>query len=149
LQDVHLRHMIKRDFLKRQLEELGRAIAKVIEDAQKLKEEGKVNEGIIKVNEAINDTFHLSVEDIVHIPLTNFIEVLVNEKKLSVTHLNYLGNLLYKATELDEQKNQMTNIKNLHEKILALFDYVNLTEKTFSFERDTKIKAIEGLLKEK
>jgi len=141
--------IIKRDFLKRQLEELERSIAKVIEDALKLQGQGKVNEGIILVEKAINDILHLNVEDMVSMPSSNFIKLLVNEKKLTVEHLNCLADLLYKITELYEQKKQSTNIKNLQEKILALFNYVNQTGKTFSLERDNKIKTLEGLLKEK
>jgi len=49
--------VIQRDFIKRQIEELGRAIGKVISDILKLQERGKLNEGVTMSQEILKSTF--------------------------------------------------------------------------------------------
>ena len=134
--------MIQRDFIKRQLEELGRALGKIISDILKLKDLGKVNEGIMMANETLENTFELDIENIFAHPLDNFVETLTKEKKYSSVHLNYLGDLLYATAELFEEKGEVEKAKILYQKVLAIFIHVNETEKTFSLARNNKMETI-------
>lgn len=138
--------MIQRDFIKRQLEELGRAITKVITDMLKLKELGKEDDGIIMAQETLKSTFDLDVENILSRPVEKIAETLAKEKNLSIVHLNYLGDLLYTTAKLFEQKMETAKATDLYEKVLAIFQYVNHNEKTFSTERNNKIGMIESYL---
>ncbi|MES2284252.1 MAG: hypothetical protein V4547_01105 [Bacteroidota bacterium] len=134
--------MIQRDFIKRQLEELGRAVAKIISDILKLKEQGKVDEGIVIAQETLESTFDLNIENILSLPLNNFVETLIKEKKYSSVHLNYLGDVLFASAELFEQKGEKKRSNELYQRVLVIFNYVNQTEKTFSVERNNKIEKI-------
>ncbi len=134
--------MIQRDFIKRQLEELGRTIGKVISDMLKLKERGMVNEGITLLQETLKNSFDLDIEKIFSLPLENFIETLVKEKKLSSAHLSYVGDIIYATAELFEQKKEIEKAKKLYQKVLIIFNYIDQTEKTFSLERKNKIEKI-------
>ncbi len=136
---------MQRDFIKRQLEELGQAIAKIISDILKLKELGKVDEGIVMTQETLESAFNLNIENILSIPLNNFVETLIKEKKYSSVHLNYLGDVLFAAAELYEQKGEMKTSKDLYQRVLVVFNYVDQTEKTFSLERNNKIEKIKKM----
>ena len=138
--------MIQRDFIKRQLEELGRAIAKVISDMQKLKVAGNVNDGIRLAQETLKSTFDLDMENLQSLPIDKFTETLITEKNLSIVHLNYLGNLLCATAEMFDQKKDTAKAKKLYQKALAIFHYVDHNERTFSVERNNKIEAIESYL---
>ncbi|MES2395577.1 MAG: hypothetical protein V4549_06225 [Bacteroidota bacterium] len=139
--------MIQRDFIKRQLEELGRAIGKVISDILKLKELGKVDEGIVIAQETLKSTFDLDIENLLSLPLDCFVETLIKEKKYSSVHLNYLGDVLFIAAELFEQKGEKKKSKELNQRILIIFNYIDQTEKTFSLERNNKIEKIKNNLR--
>ncbi len=134
--------MISRDFIKRQLEELGRAIAKVISDMLKLKGLGKADKGLVLAEESLKSTFDLEIENILEAAQDNFVDVLIVEKKFSPAHLSDLGDLLYASAELFEAKNEIDKAKNLYQKVLTIFNYVNFTEKTFSLQRNNKIETI-------
>lgn len=136
--------MIQRDFIKRQLEELGRAVAKIISDILKLKELGKVDEGIVLAQETLESTFDLDIENLLSLPLNNFVETLIKEKKYSSVHLNYLGDVLFITAELYEQKGEKQRSKELYQRVLIIFNYVDQTEKTFSLERNNKIEKIKN-----
>ncbi|MDO9185647.1 MAG: hypothetical protein Q7W13_06520 [Bacteroidia bacterium] len=136
--------MIQRDFIKRQLEELGRAVAKIISDILKLKELGKVDEGIVIAQETVESTFDLDIENLLSLPLNNFVETLIKEKKYSSVHLNYLGDVLLITAELYEQKGEKQRSKELYQRVLIIFNYVDQTEKTFSLERNNKIEKIKN-----
>lgn len=136
--------MIQRDFIKRQLEELGRAIGKIISDILKLKELGKVDEGIVIAQETLESTFDLDIENLLSLPLNNFVETLIKEKKYSSVHLNYLGDVLLITAELYEQKGEKQRSKELYQRVLIIFNYVDQTEKTFSLERNNKIEKIKN-----
>ncbi len=136
--------MIQRDFIKRQLEELGRAIAKVITDILKLKEEGKVNEGIVMAQATLKSSFDMDIEQVQSISVDNFIEKLINEKKIIPAQLTYVGDILYETAELFEQKKDTEKAKDLYTKTLLIFNYINQTEKTYSLERNTKMEIIKG-----
>lgn len=136
--------MIQRDFIKRQLEELGRAIGKIISDILKLKEIGKLDEGIVIAQETLESTFGLNIENILSIPSVNFVETLIEEKKYSSVHLNYLGDVLFTTAELFEQKGEKKRSKELYQRVLIIFNYIDQTEKTFSLERNNKIEKIKN-----
>ncbi|MDP1744262.1 MAG: hypothetical protein Q8L90_01720 [Bacteroidota bacterium] len=139
--------MIQRDFIKRQLEELGRAIGKIISDILKLKELGKVDEGIVIAQETLESTFDLDIENMLSLPLDSFVETLIKEKKYSSVHLNYLGDVLFAAAELFEQKDEKKRSKELNQRVLIIFNYIDQTEKTFSLERNNKIEKIKNNLR--
>ncbi len=134
--------MIKREFLKRQLEELGRDLEKVIASIQNLKEQGKFIEGIDMVQNSLGSIFDLSIEKVLSMLPDNFPERLLKEKKLTPVHLSYLGDILFAASELYDDEGETEKVKLLHNKILSVFNYINETEKTFSSSRNNKIEII-------
>jgi len=136
--------MIQRDFIKRQLEELGRAVAKIISGILKLKELGKLDEGIVIAQETLESTFDLDIEITLSLPLDNFVETLIIEKKYNSVHLNYLGDVLFVAAELFELKGDDRRSKDLYQRVLIIFNYIDQTEKTFSLERNNKIEKIKN-----
>ena len=136
--------MIQRDFIKRQLEELGRAIGKVISEILKLKEQGKLDEGIVMTQKTLEGTFDLDFENVLSIPSDNIVETLIKEKKYSSVHLNYLGDVLFTCAELFEQKGEKKKSKELYQRVLIIFNYIDQTEKTFSLERNNKIEKIKS-----
>jgi len=136
--------MIKREFIKRQLEELGRAISKVITEMQKFKELGKVDEAFGIAQETLKNTFDFDIENILCIPDDKFIEIVIKDEKFSAAHLNYMGDLLYATAELFIQKRETEKAKILFQKVLSVFHFVDNNEKTFSLERNNKIESIEN-----
>lgn len=72
----------------------------------------------------------------------HLIEHLTKNKNLISGKLNLLADLLFETAELYEKSEKQNIAKNLYQKVLIIYNYVNETEKTFSENRQEKIRTI-------
>ncbi len=139
--------MEKRDFLMDQIELLGQALANIFSKLYGLSNQGKVPEAVEMVNESLKTELDLDLAELSSIPTEDFIRTLQVNKKLNHANLEKLADILLLIA--DDQKLRKTGHNqdlNLYEKCLNLYNYLNNSDLTYSFERQSKIERIESLL---
>ncbi|HEY0031195.1 MAG TPA: hypothetical protein VGC65_10585 [Bacteroidia bacterium] len=134
--------MQQRDYIKRQLEELGKVLAKILADIMRLKEHGKIQEAYVLAKDNLVSQFDLDMEHILSLSKEDFQLLIIKGNQLNPTQLNYLAELLYTSAGLLEEKEEQ-QINDLYTKALLIYQHLNRVEKTFSIEREKKITAIE------
>lgn len=131
--------MVYRDYLKKQIDELGRVLGKLLADLMTLKTQGKTEQGIEIVNKTLKTEFDLDIYKIMSLPKEEIIEKL--EKITSDYRLiGVYADIIYEL--LDGLNYEKAKKVELLKKILALYEYIEKKSSTFSFENHTKIEMI-------
>ena len=133
--------MFRKDYLQKQLEQLGRVIAKVIADLSGLKN-GMNDEGIRLTAGTLQSELDVELNELIALKPQETILFLSEEKRLAPGKLNLLADLLFATLPLYEESGQQLIAENLSEKTLLLYEYVNLAERTFSATRQQHIAAL-------
>lgn len=134
--------MFRKDYIQKQLEQLGRVIAKVIADLSGLKTDGATDEGLRLARNTMQAELDVELNDLIALKPDDTIEFLIAEKQLIPGKLNLLADLLFATLPLYEESGQELIAENLREKTLLLYEYVNLSERTFSATRQQNIAAL-------
>jgi len=136
--------MEERDYLKRQLDQLGRVLGMLIARLLGTNPEGQM-ESQAFVNQALNDELQLDIPKIIDMESEYLLFTLTNEKNLNNDNLEKLAYLFLLLTE-DENNLNESERKNLLQKSLIIYEYLQATSDTFSFERHTNIERIKANL---
>ena len=136
--------MEERDYLKRQLDQFGRVLGMLIARLLKTNPEGQM-ESQAFVNQALNEELQLDIPKIIDIESKYLLFTLTNEKNLSNENLEKLAYLFLLLTE-DEDNLSESERKNLLQKSLIIYEYLQAASDTFSFERHTNIERIKANL---
>lgn len=139
--------MEQRDYLLRQIDQLGRVLGKILADLLGLKNQGHISEGIAVADQTIRKELDLDIDALTSIPTEKFIETLQEDKKLSNDNFDKLGDILFLlAEELDDKGTDSEKKKKLFEKTLAIYEHLDKTDSTYSFDRHLKIEKIKNAL---
>lgn len=133
--------MHQRDYILKYLEKLGNVIGVLLG----LKKEGKTEEAIKAIDEALKDILGFDMDFLYKTPEENIIACLVAEKKTDLEQLNVLTELLYEQIILLELKKEKQLVSSLSTKLLKIYNYLEGKEKAFSFDRMGKIERIKSI----
>ncbi len=75
--------MEQQDYLKRQIDQIGRILGKILADFIGFKIKGQINEGIEKTNQALKSEIDVDIFDLIKIPTNDFINRLKSKKNLT------------------------------------------------------------------
>jgi len=131
------------DFIKRQIDQLGRVLGKILADLFGLKTQGLVSEGIEAADQTLKNELDLNIDDLTSIPTEKFIKTLQEGKKLSNDNFDKLADILFLiAEELEHQDPDNEKKKKLYERSLTIYEHLDKTSSTYSFDRHAKIEKI-------
>lgn len=133
--------MIRKDFIMRQLEELAKIIGLLL----KLKTEHKTEEAMALIREAYSGLLHLDDAFVDEESTSEQFLKQIEEKGLEGDMLYAFAELLYEDGLLRYENQKENALLRLH-KALILFDFLNRTSLTFSFDRSVKMEKIKGIL---
>ena len=136
--------MEERDYLKRQLDQLGRVLGMLIARLLKTNPEGQI-ENQSFVNQALNNELQLDIPTIIDMESEYLLFTLTNEKNVNNDNLEKLAYLFLLLAEDEDNLNEIER-KNLLKKSLIIYEYLQETSDTFSFERHTNIEKIKATL---
>jgi hypothetical protein len=139
--------MEKRDYLIDQIEQLGQALAQIFAKLFGLSNQGKVPEAIEMTSRSLKTELDLDLSEISSIPTGDFIITLQDDKKLNLSNLELLADILLQvadATCIENLKSEES--LNLYSKCLEIYNYLNKRDLTYSFERESKIARIQSML---
>lgn len=135
--------MIRKDFILRQLEEL----AKILGILLKLKTEHKTEEAMELIKEAYSGLLKLDESFVDEETTSEVFLKQVAAKEIEGDALHAFAELLYEDGMLRYENNEDKAFIRLH-KALILFDLLNRTSPTFSFDRNIKLEKIKRVLEE-
>ena len=139
--------MQEEDWLIRQINQLGRVLGKILADLIGLKTQGQIGEGIEAAEQTLNNELGLNIDDLTSIPTEQFIKTLQEGKKLSDDNFDKLADIFFLfAEELDERGTDNEKMKKLYERSLTIYEYLDKTGSTYSFDRHFKIDKIKNVL---
>lgn len=136
----------RRDFLKKQIDQLGRVLGKMLADLLGLKQQGQVAEGLAVVEESMQKALSLNLVSLVAIAPPDLVSWLKQKHHFAPEHLEPMADILYEAAEGFLVQNDPATAKALWERALALYEHLETTETTFSLERHYRIAAIKKLV---
>jgi hypothetical protein len=135
------------DYLKRQIDQLGRVLGKLLADILGFRSKGQVNAGIETTNQVLKNELGLNIDGLISISNGDFIKILQDDKKLNNGNLDNLAEILFLlAEEPDSPDADNRKMKMLYEKALILYEHINETSSVYSFDRHIKIEKIKNVL---
>jgi glycyl-tRNA synthetase alpha subunit len=139
--------MASRDYLIRQIEEMGIFLALLLRRVLKMKEENQQDQMDAAVKESLFQELKLDVEQIVMLEDVDFLAVAKNHFT-SENQLEKFADILMVLGKEIVSTFSLTKANYLL-KALFLFNYLQNTTTSFSYERRNKILEIEELAREK
>jgi hypothetical protein len=139
--------MEKRDYLMDQIEQLGQALAQIFSKLFGPSNQGKVPEAIEMTSRSLKTELDLDLSEISSIQTGDFIITLQEDKKLNLSNLELLADILLQVADATYIENLETEDSlNLYSKCLEIYSYLNERDLTYSFERESKIARIQNIL---
>lgn len=139
--------MASRDYLIRQIEEMGIFLALLLRRVLKMKEENQQDQMDAAVKESLFQELKLDVEQIVMLEDVDFLAV-AKDHFTSENQLEKFADILMVLGKEIVSTFSLTKANYLL-KALFLFNYLQNTTTSFSYERRNKILEIEELAREK
>jgi S-adenosylmethionine synthetase len=131
------------DYLKRQIDQLARVLGKILFDLMGFKTEGQIGGGLESANAALQREMQLSFEALCAMPTATFIETLQQEKHFSNEHMEQLAEiLLLLAEDAVKAKAETVVIRNFYERAMLIYEHLEQTSDTYSFEHHILIEQI-------
>lgn len=136
----------RKDYLKRQFDQLGRALGKLLADLLGLKQQGKLGDGLAVVDQSLQEVLTLNFQRLVAIAPKELVPTLQRDYHLEPHHLEPMADILYEAGEGFLLQKDAATAHALWERALVLYTHLEASETTFSFERHLRIKHLNQLL---
>ena len=138
--------MEEKDYFKRQIDLIGKVLGKLLADLIGTKNSNGLTGGIDITNQVLKDKLDLDIDFLIAIPKDKIIDFLKIEKGLSDENLELIAEILIVNLRNSGNKMEEINRINLYEKCLKIYEHIEKFDKTYSFERNTKIQNIRSLL---
>ena len=138
--------MEKRDYLLDQIESFGRGLAQLLAQVLRTSGPGKTEFLIDETSQTLKDELDLKLSDLMAIPPQDFVRVLTEEKKVREQDLSLMADLFYELADGLEAPDHSVLRTQLFHHALALYEHLDRTSTTYSFERPHKIGHIQAYL---
>ncbi len=134
--------MEQQDYLKKQIDQLGLVLAKLLGDILGLKSQGKETESILLVDKVLKNELGTDISELATIPKDKFIETLKLKGIIGNENLDRLADILLNIAN----ENQDKNAKNKFlERVIEIYKFLEKNDKTYSFDRYLKIEKIKKM----
>ena len=139
--------MEQRDYLMRQIEEMARVLGKILAGLLGLKTEGEVTEGIETARQTLKSELGLDTDEIMQVPPSDLIPFLKEKKQFNDLLIEQLANIFFYMSGAPFHNNKIPPNTGLAGRSLLMYEYLDRSSKTFSFERQEKVRALTAVLK--
>ena len=137
--------MEQRDYLKDQIDAVGKALGKVLVIILGLKSEGKQEQAVQLSWQTLKEEIDVELKELLNLPEESFIGGLQVSGRLSHKQLDLIANMLYEGIEGLEKEAFDVQREKLLRRLILLLKYLNETDSTYSFERHFKVEKLEGM----
>ncbi len=112
-----------------------------------LKARGRASQGIEAADQALKTEIGWNIDTLTLIPTESFLTTLLETKKFSDNSFEQLAEIMYLiAGELNVKNKDVSKMKQLFERALIIFEILDKTSSTYSFDRHSKIEKIRKVL---
>jgi hypothetical protein len=134
--------MPQEDYIKKEIDKLGKVLAKAVSDLLGLKSKGRLNDGVNVTNQTLRTELGIDLEMLAALPANKLLPFLVAEKKLSNVQLELIADLLFESAE------HSPAAASKYTGALSIYQAVTETEVNYSINRHFKTELIQRLLRE-
>ena len=138
--------MEQKDYLLRQIDQLGQVLGYILSKMSGLKEIGNLEQATDFAYSYMKEELKFDLDKMLEIVDSQSVEELVSNFKFNNSNLLELSEIIRLIAESYEKKNDLLKAKNMYKKVLYLLEYINKNETTFSFEIFYKIDEIKSYL---
>jgi hypothetical protein len=132
--------MQQEDYIKRQIDQLGQALGKLLAVMLGLKSQGLGTEFVNITDRTLKNELDLKVNDLLLLPIENLMETLMISKKLNEDNYEKLADILaLLGEELNSKKFDDERGRQITERALAIYEYIEGSSSTYSIEIQSKI----------
>jgi len=139
--------MEQRDYLMRQIEQLGQVLAQMLARLLGIKQRGKGNIGLEEIRQTYKNELDIDLEELIKIPEYDLIAFLIGKNKNFENHFEVLADILKTTAENYLKNNKLEEYKSLLRKSILILEYLQTSGKDYSMNRMLKIKDYQEILK--
>jgi hypothetical protein len=146
---IHLQRIYKctelqqEDYIKRQIDQIGRVLGKILSDLIGLKARGQMGDGIELTSLALKKELDLDIGSLTSVPTEEFINTLKVIRTMNDDSLEMLADIFLLIAEepmITDADNE--NRIKLFERSLTIYEHLDRTSSIYSFDRHIKIEKI-------
>ncbi|MDR3219873.1 MAG: hypothetical protein LBU22_13030 [Dysgonamonadaceae bacterium] len=130
--------MEQKDYLTRQAEIFGQVLGKILANSLHLKNQEQTSNSIAITIRTFSEDLGLDIMALIATEPDDLIKMLLTEKKFSSGNLEQFADILFIMAENMSQKEK----DQLNKKCLAIYEYIEVADTTYSFNRQWKIEKI-------
>jgi len=132
--------MEQRDYLMRQIEQLGQVLAQMLAWLIGIRQKGGGSLGLEEIEQTYKSELDVDIEELIQIPEKDLITFLKRKNEYLETHLEIIADILYE-TALNYFKHEKSEEgKNLLRKAIVILEYLQSYSKDYSLNRILKIE---------
>ena len=131
--------MQQEDYIKRQIDHLGRILGKILADLLGFGSQGMTMENVESVIWELNEGIGLTAGDQFSVPEEEFIEQLKDVKGLNEENLDKLANIFILLAGGPEPAVSPDKKQKLYALSLAIFEHLETVSHTYSLDRHLKM----------
>ncbi len=137
--------MPQEDYLKKQIDQLGRVHGEILADMIGLKSKGRIFAGKEDFDQILKEV--LDIADLTEIPADVFIATLISCNKFNYDNFEKIADILFLIAEEAEQGDKWNSKRiKLLERSLMIYEYLDKSSMTYSLERHLKMEKIKNFL---
>lgn len=132
--------MEQRDYLMRQIEQLGQVLAQMLAWLIGIRKKGGGGLELEELEKTYKSELDIDFEELIQIPEGDIITYLKSKKEYFENHLEIMADILYE-TALNYSKHERSQEgKNLLRKAIIILEYLQSSSKNYSIDRLLKIE---------
>lgn len=139
--------MEKRDYLMRQIEQLGQVLAQMLARLLGINQKSNDSFGLEELRQTYKNELDIDLEELIQIPENEIIAYLKNKDKFFENHLETIADILYATAENYYKRDRMDENNILLRKTIYILEYIHSSGKDFSIDRASKIENLKKFLK--
>jgi hypothetical protein len=138
--------MQQEDFIKIQIDRIGRVLGKILADLIDLKIQGKISEGVMLADQALKSELDLDINNLLLIPTEKFIKTLQENKKLSNEAFDKLAEIIFNLAESADRDIENETRRKLFERSLLIYKHLEKASSTYSMDRYFKMEKMKNAI---
>jgi hypothetical protein len=137
----------QKDYLMRQIEQLGQVLAQMLARLLGIKQKGNTSFGLEELRQTYKNELDIDLEELIQIPENDLIAFLINKNKNFENQLEIVADILHATAENYNKNDKVDEGNKLLRKSIYILEYIHSSGKDFSIDRASKIENLKSLLK--
>lgn len=138
--------MEQRDYLMRQIEQLGQVLARALARLLNIKEVPDASLSLDDIKQVYGDELDMNLDIILETRKEEIVEVLTSRIRFLDHHLEKVAELLSETATLYERSDEHGIAGDLREKAILVLEYLQDNSGEYSLDRVMKITHLRGML---